>query len=171
MPPAANSRLTKEKHDVLIEAIRAGLYRDQAAALARISRPTLNRWISEGRKEAEADVPYAKARYREFYEEVMQVEAEFEAEMIANIRASAAKRNSQSWLAAITILERKYPQRYGRRDALSIDTGDKPLVEINVVGDPAVRELATGLLEALAAHQRRELTTGEEPLGEVIAED
>jgi transposase len=171
MPPAANSRLTKEKHDVLVTAIREGMYRDQSAALARISRSTLNRWIQEGRKESEAEVAYKDARYRQFYEDVMHAEAEFEAEMIANIRASAAKRNSQSWLAAITILERKYPQRYGRRDALSIDTGDKPLVEINVVGDPAVRELATGLLEALASHQRRELTTGEEQLGEVIAED
>lgn len=166
MAPAPNSRLTPKTHKILVEAIRRGNYRDQAASLAGISRKTLLRWLQEGRREEEQDVPDKEARYRAFYLDVVRAEAEFEDEMIVTI-TNSAKANPQNWAAAMTILERKYPQRYGRRDALQIEGGDKPLVNINVLGNPEVRELATGLLEALAGKKPME----ELGAGEVIGED
>jgi hypothetical protein len=158
-------------HKALVEACRNGAFRDQAASLARVSRPTFNRWLREGRRESETEIPYKDARYRQLYEDVCIAESEFEQSLLDRIQKTGENtRSPHAWTANAWILERKYPHRYGRTDRLQVET-DRPLVEINVVGDPAARELATGLLEALAqAQAQRALPPGDEIEGEVIDE-
>jgi hypothetical protein len=169
MAPAPNGKLTKANHAVLVKAIRKGAYRGQAAALARVSRRSLNRWLQEGGDESDREVPFAKARYRALYEDVMIAEAEFEQECLDAISA-AGKASPQNWTALAWRLERKYPERYGQRQQLQIE-GDAPLVNINVLGNGAALSLANQLLESLAAPPPMlELPSGDEIDGEVVDE-
>lgn len=171
MAPRYNSKLTPTVHKALVAACRDGAFRDQAASIARVSRPTFNRWLREGRRESETDIAYEDARYRQLYEDVCEAESEFEQELLDRIKTTGMNtRSPHAWTANAWILERKYPHRYGRTDRLQVET-DRPLVEINVVADPQARELATGLLEALASAQQRALPRGDEIEGEVVGEE
>lgn len=171
MAPRYNSKLTKSVHNALVEACRNGAFRDQAASLAGVSRPTFNRWLREGRRESETEVPYETARYRELYEDVCAAESEWEQEILDRIQRTGMNTVSpHAWTANAWLLERKYPHRYGRTDRLQVET-DRPLIEINVVNDPQARELSTQLLEALAGAQRQALPPGDEIEGEVVGEE
>jgi transposase len=167
MPEHPAYKLTKSSHARLVAACREGNFRDQAASLAGVSRPTFNRWLRDGRRESEAEMPYAQAKYRKLYEDVTQAESEFEQETLARIRKTGENtRSPHAWTANAWILERKFPERYGRTDRLQVQS-DRPLIEINVVSDPEARELSIGLLEALAAAQQRaQLPPGETVDGE-----
>jgi DNA-binding transcriptional regulator LsrR (DeoR family) len=161
---AGTYKLTAARKRKLIEACREGVFRDQAAAIAGISRPTLNRWLRDGRRDSEAEV---ESELQKFYDEVSEAEALFEQETMARIRKTGENtRSPHAWTANAWLLERKFPERYGRTDRLQVQS-DRPLIEINVVSDPAARELSIGLLEALAsAQQRAQLPAGETVDGE-----
>lgn len=140
MPPRYNSKLNATVHKALVEACRKGAFRDQAASIARVSRPTFNRWLREGRRESETEIPYEEARYRLLYEDVCLAESEFEQELLDRIqRTGENTRSPHAWTANAWILERKYPHRYGRTDRLQVES-DRPLVEISVVSDPQDRK-------------------------------
>lgn len=96
----------------LVTALQAGSYREQAALHAGISVSTFYRWMKEG-EAAEADeIPASKSRAREIREAVQNAEASGELHLLATIKAAAPK----SWQAAAWILERKYPNKWGRFD-------------------------------------------------------
>lgn len=95
-------KLTPECQERLIEAIRAGNYNSVAARYAGIDPSTLRRWLRRGRD--------AKSgRYRSLYLAVRK------AETYAEIRAVAIvqKQMEGNWRAAVSYLERKFPERWG----------------------------------------------------------
>lgn len=156
-------KLSPAVHRKLVAACREGNFREQAASLAGISRPTFNRWLRDGRRDSEAGEASLEAK---LYEDVSAAEAEFEQETLQRIReAGKNTRSPHAWTANAWILERKFPERYGRTDRLQVES-DKPLVEINI-GDPKVRELGMDLLKALADAQQKQLPAGETIDGEV----
>lgn len=142
-PP--NSLLTPQRHTAIVEAMRKGLYVTTAAAVCRVSRRTLFRWLELGERDYEAgeDTGYAR-----LFEDVRAAEAEFEAEMVAAVRKAA--KEPHNWAAAMTMLERKWPDRFGRRDTTVLEGGERPAIVVNV-GDPEVRDLTRGLLRKLAS--------------------
>jgi transposase len=150
-------KLDDSIHRTLVEAVRQGLYRESAAKLVGVSRRTFQRWLETGASESDLDLPEDQCkhegRYRRLFEAVEQAEAQFEAEMVEMVADAARSKAPNTWQAAMTILERKMPDRYGKRDTTVLEAGEKPLVAINVLRDPETRELATGLLERLAGAQ------------------
>lgn len=100
------SKLTPELHAEIVNLIRLGNFREAAAAAAGIGTTTFHRWMAKGR-EARSGI------YREFWAAVNTAEAQAEATAIGRIRQAA--QDPKHWTAAAWYLERKFPERWGRK--------------------------------------------------------
>lgn len=105
----AKLKLTPERQTTICDLVRAGNDLSVAAACAGISRSTLFGWLRHGEAE-ESGV------YRDFTDALRQAEAEAEAEMLTRIRTAAL----DTWQAAAWYLERRHPDRWGRRARLDV---------------------------------------------------
>lgn len=89
----------------LLAALRDGNYRETACKVAGISKVTFYAAL----KRAETGDEAAQA----FLNAVEKAEAEAENETVCNVRS--ASKLPQFWAAGMTYLERKHPDRWGRR--------------------------------------------------------
>ena len=105
------SKLTPQVQRKIVEAIKKGAYVEVAAQYAGIDQSTFHRWVNRGLSTSKADAPYRK--FREAVEK-----AETQTEIMATARVLEA--GKENWGAAMTWLERKYPQRWGRKDRLEL---------------------------------------------------
>ncbi len=103
---------TPELQEKLLSLIRAGNYVEVAARAVGISSPTYYSWLSRG---GQGEEPFA-----ELARAIEKAAAEAEARDFTLIGRHAEKQ----WQAAAWRLERKLPQRYGRKDSLEV-TGDE----------------------------------------------
>lgn len=99
------THLTEELAEQLLALIRSGNYLGVACRAVNLPRRTFGEWLERGKRGEEGDEPYV-----EFRAKVEQARAVGEARNVAAI-ASAAK---ESWQAAAWMLERQYPERWGR---------------------------------------------------------
>ncbi|MFN2467033.1 MAG: hypothetical protein ABR521_02715 [Gaiellaceae bacterium] len=141
-------RYTKTVHRRICEAVREGCYLGDAFGFAGIHRSTGFEWLRLGREHP--------AEHPDFARLVADVESEesaFVHEMHGHILGAARSREPQTWQAAMTILERRYPDRYGRRETTIIEGGESPLQvrTFATITDPATRELLREALRRLAA--------------------
>jgi transposase-like protein len=122
------SKLTPELQEKIVRVIRAGNYAYIAAEYAGIGQSTFYRWLEQG--EAQTTGPY-----RDFREAVKAAEREAEIRAVATVQQHMGK----SWQAAMTYLERKFPQRWGRR--LDVTTDGNPITRVEfVIVDPETGE-------------------------------
>lgn len=94
----------------------AGHYREVACKLAGIGKVLLN-WLKRGERER-------SGIYHELYLAVERAEVFH----LKNIETASAK----SWFATAWFLERKHPERWGKREAPPADDG--PRDEVVVIG-------------------------------------
>lgn len=87
----------------LLEAIRSGATYEIAAKYAGIGRSTLHRWLAAGRA--------GDPDYLELAQAVDEAESQGAVQCLALIRKSAM---GGTWQAAAWLLERRYPDQYGR---------------------------------------------------------
>ena len=112
---------------VLLAAIADGNYRETACRLAGISKQTFYNFL----KRAEAGDHSAMV----FVDALEKAEAAAESEIVRNVRQ--ASKLPQFWAAGMTLLERKSPEKWGRRQ--DSNDGPKVLVQIGVsAGDVQV---------------------------------
>jgi len=102
------SKLTPETQKLFVDAIAAGNYVATAAELAGIGQSTYYRWLEQGKTAT-------RGRYREFWDAVKKAEAQAEAVRVARIARAGGEGN---WQADAWYLERRYPDRWGRRQRL-----------------------------------------------------
>ena len=127
------NKLTPEIQAKICDAIRAGAYVETAAALAGISKDTFYRWLKQGAR--------AKSgKFKAFNEAVHKAMAEAEFRDIMII-ANAAK---VDWKAAAWKLERKYPERWARKDRSDVNLNHSGEVSKN-----ETHEITFGLSEQL----------------------
>lgn len=116
----ATSRRTKARVEAVLESLRHGASRTAAAAGAGVSKDSLRRWMS-------ADPGFA--------ERVEIAEGEMVAALVDVIyrTALATDKNGnptqQSWIAAMTLLERRMPEDWGRRDRIEISMEIRQIAE------------------------------------------
>jgi transposase len=119
-------KITDEIIEAVVSAIRAGAYIETAAAFAGISKDTFYRWLKAGaRGEGKKLVQFSDA--------VKRATAESELRDLAVVNRAA----STSWQAAAWKLERKYPDRWGRRDRVEIGaagSGEAKPIQISYTG-------------------------------------
>lgn len=103
------TRLTPKVAQSICEIVKDGVSPEIAAAAAGIGRTAYYDWRSRGR--VQPDTIYA-----DFNEMLEQALAECEA------RAARVVVNAfpDSWQAAMTLLERRFPDRWGRRERVDI---------------------------------------------------
>jgi hypothetical protein len=119
MMPAA--KITEEITLCIVDALGAGHYREVACKLAGIDRRTLLNWLKRGQRER-------SGVYRDLYLAVERAEAKAEVFHLKNIETASTK----SWFASAWFLERKHPERWGKREAPPAD--DAPRDEVVVIG-------------------------------------
>jgi hypothetical protein len=143
--PHVGSRtlLTPELADSLIAMLRAGNYVQVAVRAVGIRRQTLTKWLERGESTAPEDEPYAQLRER-----VEQARAEGEVRNVAQISKAA----SDSWQAAAWLLERQYPDRWGRTSVRVRDEEDQVVEDVEA-DDPfaEVDELAAARRKRIGA--------------------
>jgi hypothetical protein len=108
------------KVQILLEAVQDGCYIETAAKLAGIAKATLYNWTKRGK---DGEQPFAA-----FLDALEKAEARAEADAIRNIRQ--AGKLPQFWAAEMTYLERRHPEKWGRRQ--EGDSGPKVVVQIGV---------------------------------------
>jgi transposase-like protein len=102
------SKFTAETQARINAAIGAGAERALAAKYAGIGESTLYRWLERGQRDERAGI---ESKFRTFWSTVAKTEAEVQMRALAMIKVAGAK----NWRAAIWMLERRYPERWGRR--------------------------------------------------------
>lgn len=117
------TKLTPDKHDRIITALKAGNYFETAARYAGVDPSTAHRWLNRGKDE---DAP---TEYQEFRNAVESARAEAEARNVALIQQAA---NTGTWQAAAWFLERTAHQRWGRKQSLEVSGAGGEPVQIDV---------------------------------------
>jgi len=108
---ARPTKLTPKVRERIVESIRAGAYAEQAARAAGIAPSTYYGWLRRG----EAGEP----TFSEFSEALRAGEAEAEIAAVATIREAA---QAGDWRAAAHYLERRHPERWGRRERHHVES-------------------------------------------------
>lgn len=114
MPGGRPTKLTPALQAKLCKLIRAGNFRNIAAAAVGIPARTLQVWLAKG-KQSKTGV------YREFRHALMAAEKAAETDMVALIIKAAKKdaKHAEWWL------ERKHHKRWGRRDRIQAEVAGK----------------------------------------------
>lgn len=147
--PGYTGRLSELAHpDVLTKlfnAIADGNYVTTATRLAGISQDTYQRWLR--RAEAEPESAYAL-----FATAVKEAECAAEAAIVADVRKAARK--EQFWAAGMTLLERKYPDKWGRRN--EDQTAPRVVVQIGA----GAGEVKVGIIQPTFASETSTVSVG-----------
>lgn len=163
----SRSKLNSKVQTIIVEALKNGLSMTRLASLAGLDPTTIVRWLKEGEKNV-------TEKYADFYRACKKAEVECEESCILVVRKAingdlkstkvkkvystdkegnrivisdekVVTRNSPSWTAAMTFLERKYPERWGRYDRLSVGGDpDNPIIPkedlmkflVSYIGEP-----------------------------------
>jgi len=123
-----SAKLTREIQDKIVSAIRLGNYIETAAAYAGISKGALYDWLRRGARELEKaekdpnyEIPKEEMKFVRFSQAVEKALAEAEIRDVTVIYEAS----KEQWQAAAWRLERKFPERWGRK--LSVE-GKQELV-------------------------------------------
>lgn len=106
-------KINKEIIDAICEDISQGYSFDQAALRNGISASTFFRWLNRG-KSIDAD-----SIYKYLVEQVREAANFSEAEALQLVRSSAIV--NRNWKASAWFLERRFPEKYGKRKDKSIE--------------------------------------------------
>ncbi len=99
------SKLTSEVKARLVQAIEAGNYYEAACGYAGITYTTFRNWMIKGEN--------AKSgKYREFFEAITRAETVAEVRMVAQWQ----QHMPEDYRAIRDFLERRFPDRWGRKD-------------------------------------------------------
>lgn len=117
---ARPTKLTPEVHETIVGMLRKGNFVETAAAAAGVDRETVRRWLRRG-------ASAKSGRFKRFRDDVLAAVSEAEVGLVDLVR-KAAKGKRPAWQAAAWMLERKFPERWGRRL--------KVQAQVTVQGDP-----------------------------------
>jgi transposase len=143
---ARPTKLTPEVQDRIVAAIRAGNYAAPAARSAGVSEATFYRWMSRGER-AKSGI------YRDFHEAVRRAEADAEVHAVAVIRKEIA---DGDWRAAATFLERRFPDRWRRQQAIEHDGTHRLVVKTEDLADPELRKELRAITDRIAGAREGE---------------
>ena len=143
------SKLTPAVQEAIVEGVRLGMSLSSAAERVGVAAATANDWMrrGEGRHRQKPPTPSFVA----FAAAVKRAEAELEATMLERVHAAALSGQPQTWQAAMTLLERRFPDRYGRFDR----TRHEHVVSVDEATE-AFRSLIGTAIQFIAPERRSE---------------
>jgi len=105
-------KLTPELQAKICKALIDCAPRETAALVAGIGRTTFFKWMAAGTpKEDDEDAQVIDPKFRDFRDAVEKAEAQGQEKLIGMVMKAAPK----DWKAAMTMLERRWPQQFARR--------------------------------------------------------
>jgi hypothetical protein len=139
----SKEKLNPEVQRIIVEGLKKGLTMKRVCSLVRVSSNTILRWLKNGEQgKSEKYINFynecklAEVQCEESCIEVVKkaIDGELESiktkkiygkedeegKRIVNSVEEVKTRNAPSWTAAMTFLERKYPDRWGRYDRLTV---------------------------------------------------
>lgn len=130
---ARQSKLTPETQQKIVDAIAKGNYLETAAALGGITYKSLNNWMNKGAANKGDE-------YVQFFHAVKRAEAEAEAARVERINSAGKDGN---WQADAWYLERRYPDRWGKRvqEVTGKDGGPIRFEELRNMTDDQLRAI------------------------------
>jgi transposase len=102
-------KLTSQFVKKFTALIRDGNYPECAAMASGISARTYYRWMEQGCKDEKAN---RNTEFFQFCQSVKKAGAQAQVQLVANVFAAASKH----WQAAMTMLERRWPDQWGKRE-------------------------------------------------------
>ena len=133
----APTKLNSEIQRKIVQTIQAGNYIETAAAYAGIAKSTLYDWLRRGERERQriekGERPTKKeAPFLEFSNAVQKALAEAEVRDVILIGKAA----ETQWQAAAWRLERKFPDKWGRRPTVEFsEIEDMDEIEGEIYGE------------------------------------
>ena len=124
-PGGRPTKLTPEVQTTIVNALAAGTYLETAAKAAGINQDTLHSWLVNGAR-------CKSGIQKEFSEAIKKALASAEIRFGATI----ALASQYQWQAAAWMLERRYPDRWGRIDRHEVTGEGGGAIEIRVRFDP-----------------------------------
>lgn len=113
--------LDQQITDTLLSAIKLGAFIEHACYYAGINSSTFRSWRGKAEEGVEP--------YKSFWAEVTKAEAEGIIRRMARIEKAGLEGN---WQADAWVLERKYPDKFGRRDRVQISGDPNAPVEVDL---------------------------------------
>lgn len=131
----AKPKLTEELIDRMVSLKGDGLSNHDICCAVGIHEATLYRWIGNPRNKLQ----------RALCERLKKAESDYKLALLGTIRSAAMARH-QYWTAAAWLLERKYPDEYGKAERQRDDgrAAAAPQIVLGVVARP-VQEALPGL--------------------------
>lgn len=127
------AKINNEIQEKIIKAIQAGNYIETAAAYAGINKSTLYDWLKRGEREKQRVAKNSKykirkqeAQFVEFSNAVEKALADAEMRDVLIIGKAA----EEQWQAAAWRLERKFPDKWGRRDKINMEHAGNIKVDV-----------------------------------------
>jgi transposase len=128
------SKLTPELQKKLVDAIKAGNYFETACGFCGIDYSTFRKWMVKGEK-AKSGV------YFDFFHAIKKAEAQAEYRMVALWQQAIP----EDWRSAKDFLERRYPERWGRKEQLKADVKNHNTnveIDLNQFSTEELRKIA-----------------------------
>ena len=129
----------------LVKMIQAGNYMETAAAFVGISISTMRDWIRRGEREAQRFIDEPRARpiksetpFLEFSAAIKKAQAAAEIRDVIIIGDAAR----ESWQAAAWRLDRKYPEKWGRKDRHEVSGPSGGPVQIEEIREKLFRKFS-----------------------------
>jgi len=117
--------------EALSEYIRKGNYAIVACALVGIAEPTYYYWLEQARQDQDNGLTTEDSIYIRLLESIKRAEADAEDLMVQTARNAAIEK--KDGYLAITVNERRHPDRWGRKDRTRVDINERKTVTITHV--------------------------------------
>jgi hypothetical protein len=132
-PRGAPRKDTEPRIEAICEVLRRGVARRPAAEAAGVAYSTMRKWAD--------DDPAIAARFE-------QAESEAQVRLLDMVRRTALTAGPNTWQAAAWILERRWPEHYGRKERLEISVD--VMAEAKKIADELGLDVADVVAEAEA---------------------
>jgi transposase len=139
------TKLTPQVQARIVQAIVGGNDITVAAAYAGIGKTTFYEWLERGRKEAARLAASSRAKpkdsetpFAEFADAIQKAQADAETRNVALIAKAA---QDGTWTAAAWWLERKYPERWGRKERHEVTGKDGGALTVKVLRGVSMDDL------------------------------
>ena len=119
-------KLNKTVCDKICEGVLKGNYITTVCRSVGIHPQTYYVWKKKGKQGIEP--------YKEFYDRVTECEAQAEMDILNVIYTNAIDQGN--WLSSAWILERKYPNRFGKREQMALATDNNFELKISSAKSP-----------------------------------
>ena len=119
-------KLTRVVCDKIVEGVLKGNYITTVCQSVGIHKTTFYAWKKKGEQGLEP--------YKQFYDRVTEAEAQAEMDILNVIYTNAIDQGN--WLSSAWILERKYPNRFGKREQMALATDNNFELKISSAKSP-----------------------------------